>query len=124
MGRNVRVVALVLVVLAAGCTSAVEKEARLKTGGDPGRGLQLMNKYGCSACHVIPGIDDSIGTKGPALRGVASRPRIGADLPNTPENLIAWLMNPLRYDKYTEMPNQGITEPEARDIAACLYTLK
>ena len=124
MRRFVGVLILSSVLTALGCTSAVEREARERTGGDPEQGLKTMGKYGCSSCHVIPGIAGSMGTKGPALKGVANRARIGADLPNTPENLINWLMNPLRYDRYTDMPNQGISEPEARNIAAYLLTLR
>jgi cytochrome c len=45
-------------------------------------------------------------------------------LANTPDNLIQCIRNPPDVDPRTAMPNLGIGEPDARDIAAYLYTLK
>jgi cytochrome c1 len=42
---------------------------------------------------------------------------------NKPENLIAWIQDPQRADSATAMPKTGVTERQARDIAAYLYTL-
>ena len=94
------------------------------TGGDLRRGKELIGRYGCAACHVIPGIDGSVGQKGPSLAGVAVRPTIAGGLENNPENLVRWIREPRKVDRYTEMTDQGITIEEARDIAAYLYTLK
>jgi cytochrome c1 len=49
---------------------------------------------------------------------------IAGVLPNTPENMIRWLQNPQAVDHLTVMPNMGITEADARDIAGYLYTLR
>jgi cytochrome c1 len=38
--------------------------------------------------------------------------------------LILWLQNPQAVEPGTVMPNLGLTEIEARDIAAYLYTLR
>ena len=111
--------ACALVVWAAGCATPVQD-----TGGSASNGRALIGRYGCSACHVIPGIDGSIGHVGPPLAGVAVRPKIAGGLENTPENLIRWIREPKKVDRYTEMPEQGITIEEARDIAAYLYTLR
>ena len=41
---------------------------------------------------------------------------------NTPENWKRWVQHPEQVDDKTAMPNAGVTETEARDIAAYLYT--
>jgi cytochrome c1 len=45
-------------------------------------------------------------------------------LPNTPADMERWLRNPPAVDPRTAMPDMGVTEQDARDIAAYLYTLK
>ena len=91
--------------------------------GDAGRGRELVGKYACNACHVIPGIAGPKGKLGPSLDHIASRSVIGGRLPNTPENLSRWLQNPKAIDPDNSMPNLGISEPESRDLAAFLETL-
>jgi cytochrome c1 len=36
--------------------------------------------------------------------------------------MVRWIVNPRAIDSLTAMPNLGVTEGEARDIAAYLYT--
>jgi cytochrome c1 len=38
--------------------------------------------------------------------------------------MIKWLRNPPAVDDKTAMPNMGVTEKDARNIAAYLYTLR
>jgi hypothetical protein len=49
---------------------------------------------------------------------------IAGELPNTPANLKAWIMNPVEIEPGTAMPNLGVTDGQAHDIAAYLYTLR
>jgi cytochrome c1 len=42
-------------------------------------------------------------------------------LPNTPDNLVRWLRDPQAVSPQTIMPDLGLGEPQARDIAAYLY---
>jgi cytochrome c1 len=58
------------------------------------------------------------------LGQIASRVYIAGVLPNTPENMIRWILNPQTVDPLTAMPNVGLTAAAARDIASYLYTLK
>jgi cytochrome c len=44
-------------------------------------------------------------------------------LTHSPENLTFWIANPKRADPLTAMPDLGVNEAEARDIAAYLYGL-
>jgi cytochrome c2 len=45
-------------------------------------------------------------------------------LPNSPENMARWLREPQRYAPLTAMPDLGVTERDARDMAAYLATLR
>jgi cytochrome c len=90
-------------------------------GGDPQQGRQAILKYGCSACHVIDGIRQATGRVGPKLEDFGQQIYIGGVLPNTPDNLIQWIMNPNEVSPDTAMPDLDVTEQDARDIAAYLY---
>jgi cytochrome c2 len=107
----------------AGCTNQEEEAARL-TGGDPARGVVYIRKYGCAACHTIPGIEGARGMVGPPLTGIAARTYLGGQLPNTPDNMMRWIENPQGIERGTAMPNLGVSHDEARHIAAYLYTLR
>lgn len=93
-------------------------------GGDADRGKQLIEKYGCAACHVIPKIEGPKGMVGPPLEHIASRQIIAGKLTNTPQNMMAWLQNPQMVDPNNSMPNLGVTPADARDITAFLESLK
>jgi cytochrome c len=55
---------------------------------------------------------------------IAKRTYVGGILANTPDNMVRWLRDPPGVDPRTAMPNMGVTEADARDIAAFLYTLQ
>ena len=102
----------------------VEKTAMALTGGEPKRGPALIRKYGCGACHNVPGVDGARGMIGPPLDTIASRSYLAGQLPNTPENLLLWIRKPQDVQPGTAMPDMGVTEQDGRDIAAYLYTLR
>jgi cytochrome c1 len=83
-----------------------------------------MRSYGCASCHTIPGVDGANGVVGPPLANIAIRGYLGGVLPNAPDNMIRWIRDPKGVDSLTAMPNTGVTEHDARDIAAYLYTLR
>jgi cytochrome c1 len=64
------------------------------------------------------------GRVGPPLTGFARRSFIAGRLPNTPENLVAWVRDPPAIDPATAMPALGLDERAARDVAAYLYELR
>ena len=117
---------LVMVAIASipTCFADQSGEERVTTGGDRRRAPALMREYGCVTCHTIPGVQGANGLVGPSLSGFASRSYIGGVLPNTPPNLIRWIQDPQKVDSLTAMPSTGVTEADARDIAAYLYTLR
>lgn len=112
-----------LTALLLGACGETAKPARTVAGADPARGLAVMERVGCAACHAIPGIAWPRGVAGPPLDGFAARPLIAGRLPNQPEVLIAWLMDPPALTPETGMPASPLTQTEARDIAAYVYTL-
>jgi cytochrome c1 len=55
---------------------------------------------------------------------MASRGFIAGVLPNSPENMVRWLRQPQSVDPRSAMPDLGVSERDARDIAAYLSSLK
>jgi cytochrome c len=112
-------------LLGAACgRSRAEVEAAALTGWSPESGKRLARGYGCSSCHVIPGVPGATGTVGPPLTGIAGRSYLAGRLTNSPDNLIRWIQHPRQVDPHTAMPELGVTEGEARDLAAYLETLR
>lgn len=93
-------------------------------GGDPDRGRQRLTQYGCAACHTIPGIRNANGNVGPPLTRIGDRTYIAGVLNNTPANMVRWIRSPQGVVPGNAMPNMGVSEADARDIAAYLYTLR
>ena len=93
------------------------------TGGDPERGAALAGRYGCGGCHTIPGVPGARGLVGPPLADIGRRVFVGGVVPNTPDALISWIVDPRALDPKTAMPVTGISRLEARDVAAYLYSL-
>jgi cytochrome c len=119
-----RVLASAVVALAlAACARDSADAYRPVPGGDAKRGKLAIQNFGCAYCHVIPGIRNGEGTVGPPLTAFARRVYIAGEAPNTVDNLIRWLENPQAIEPGTAMPNLGVIEPIARDMAAYLYTL-
>jgi mono/diheme cytochrome c family protein len=87
------------------------------------RGRVALYQYACNACHVIPGVTGSKVQVGPPLDGMARRRLIAGRLANTPDNMTRWLRDPHSVDPHTAMPDAGVGEADARDIAAYLATL-
>jgi cytochrome c1 len=91
--------------------------------GNPHEGKKLIVSYGCGACHTIPGIYQARGVVGPPLYFFGRRTMIAGELPNTPQNLVRWLKNPPAVEPATAMPDVGLNQDQAQDIAAYLDTL-
>ncbi|HSJ56223.1 MAG TPA: c-type cytochrome, partial [Anaerolineae bacterium] len=103
--------------------ACVESTGTRVVGGDPSRGRDAIERYGCPACHTIPGIPDADGVVGPPLFFWADRVYIAGLLHNEPENLVRWIQDPQSVLPGVAMPDMGVTDEDARDIAAYLYTL-
>lgn len=100
---------------------AAETRAIRLTGGEPARGKFAIGRYGCGACHQIPGVPGARGKVGPPLEGLAERALVGGRLSNTGYNLAYWIQHPQQVSPGSGMPEMGVTDRDARDIAAFLY---
>jgi cytochrome c1 len=118
------VTALALLLCTAGCSRADVSEAQILTGGDVRRGAEAIGRYGCGGCHEIPGIRRAGGTVGPPLTRVARRAYLGGQVPNSPAGMVQWIQHPQTIEPGSAMPDLRVTDQDARDIAAYLYTLK
>ena len=83
-----------------------------------------MSRYGCAGCHTIPGVRGASGRVGPPLQRFAGRVYVGGVLTNRPDHLVRWIVNPRAVSPRTAMPVTGISEAEARHVAAYLLTLR
>jgi cytochrome c oxidase assembly factor CtaG/cytochrome c2 len=92
--------------------------------GDPDAGRRAIDAYGCGECHTIPGVRGATGMVGPPLTAFGRRGIIAGQLPNTPPNLVRWILDPPAVEPGTAMPALGVSVSEARDIAAYLHALQ
>ena len=122
--RAVALLAVLVCVPSCSGRDAVREEAVTLTGGNPDNGMAAIGRYGCGSCHDIPGIRSARGTVGPPLGRIAVRTYLAGRLSNTPANMMQWIQHPQHVERGTAMPEMGVTEVEARDITAFLYTLR
>lgn len=108
----------------AACAPQNPSDAQIKAIGDADRGHDLIAQVGCGACHQIPGVAGAAGLVGPPLDHIARRTVIAGVLPNNPQNLTHWLEAPQSVVPGNAMPNMELSNRDARDIAAYLYTLR
>ena len=113
-----------LALVTSACTHGEADAMALTQGGNAARGKELIRTYGCGSCHTIPRVPGAEASVGPSLQGEATRAYIAGVIPNQPENMIRWIMNPPGVDDKTAMPNLHVTATDARDIAAYIYTLQ
>ena len=110
------------------CTAALiacsEKPSRIIANGDVERGKQAMVNYGCNSCHTIPGVSGANALAAPPLIGISKRSYLAGMLENTPENLMRWIQHPRQVNPHTAMPEQNVTDQDARDMAAYLYSTR
>ena len=100
--------------------------------GDPAAGRRLFTDSrlfppsGCGTCHTLPGVaSGTLMAQAPNLNNVGLRPTLaGEALPNTPENMKRWIMDPASMKPGATMPKlPSLTDVEAQDLTAFLYSL-
>jgi len=118
-------IALRLGAIAAACLwAAACARPSISDVGDAKTGAALIGQAQCGACHAIPGIAAADGLSGPPLKGFAQRSIIAGMLANTPSNLVAWLRDPQKIVPGNAMPDTHLSDAQAQDVAAYLYTLR
>lgn len=110
----------VAAVVLAGCGGA--SHAATPSSWKPARGKMLIEYYGCGACHRIGGISLANGHVGPPLTNFVRRYRLIAGvMPNTPQNVVRWILDPPKIVPTVDMPDLGLGRRGAEDVVAYLY---
>jgi len=100
------------------------KPAAQPTGAEAVAGGKLIQTIACGSCHTIRGTSLK-GTFGPDLTHFGSRSGIAAyTLPNTPQNLLAWLQDPQAIKPECTMPTIPLPLREQQQLVAYLEELK
>ena len=102
---------------------AAQRVTPAEPAGLAAEGKAIYARSACVGCHTIRGI--SAGVLGPDLTTFGSRKTLAAGIfPNTAEHVAAWLKNPPALKPGAKMPVLGLTDDQAKAIAAYLASLK
>ena len=86
-------------------------------------GSKLFAAKGCIGCHSLNAVKFSKALIGPNLANIGARRYIAAGtLPNTEDNLAHWIQHPWSVKHGVLMPELGLSETDARTLAAYLRT--
>jgi cytochrome c oxidase subunit 2 len=92
--------------------------------GEAALGRRVFQTTACINCHAVAGTV-ATGRFGPDLTHLMSRDTIGSGIvPNTVENLRAWIRNPESFKPGSRMPPMGLTDRELDSVTAYLATLR
>jgi cytochrome c oxidase subunit II len=85
---------------------------------------RVFESLSCVNCHAVKGTPAE-GTFGPDLTHLMSRATLASGMiPNTRENLRAWIKDPQEIKPGCFMPNMQLTDPQIDAVVAYLATLK
>jgi len=117
------VLLLVMTLVLASCLGGVngEPEPRPSSVTNINAGRRLIAGYGCGSCHSIPGVPGADAMAAPPLNCFYQRSYIAGRLANTKKNLVRWIENPQQVEPGTAMPDLGVDEEDASNIADYLY---
>ena len=100
-----------------------QKADPVEPSGLAADGKSIFTKSACVGCHTIAGV--SAGVLAPNLSHFGGRSTLAAGMwPNTPDNVAAWVRDPQRLKPGVKMPDLGLTEDQAKAVAAYLTGLK
>jgi mono/diheme cytochrome c family protein/cytochrome c2 len=85
------------------------------------RGEIVLRQYACHACHRIECVVGPDAKVGPPLENWPTRRYIAGTIPNTRDNLVRWIADPAAISPGTLMPDLGVTEAHAREMADFLF---
>ena len=106
----------------AGCQAQTHDARPLS--GDIDAGRLALHAYECGVCHRIPGIRGAIGLVGPPLDRFGMRIYVAGRFVNDEATLARWIVDPPRLEPLTPMPAVGVSEVDARNMAAYLLSLR
>lgn len=110
----------------------VARSLKLAEGGDVRRGKESIEKYGCTGCHEIEGVEDrgEIGLELTTIGDIhISRLEFGEikvapDHRTIPNWLYNKMKNPRLFQKELKMPDYNFSDPEAEAVTTYLLSLK
>jgi cytochrome c len=109
----------------SGCSGGRQITSYLpEIAGSPQNGRAIIEYYRCGRCHSIPGIPGAHGEFGPPLNMMARRTYIAGEIPNNALNMAHWVEAPKSMKPKTAMPDLGLTDAQATDVAAYLERLR
>ena len=88
------------------------------------RGRELLARYHCGSCHVIPGVAGAQGQLAASLQAYGRRSYIAGRMANRPAALAQWIVDPASLMPGTLMPNMGVAPDDARAMARYLGRLR
>jgi len=90
-----------------------------------GQAVMTTDEKLCYTCHTIDGVPKMVGTAGPNLTHVGTRPWLaGGVFPNSAEGLTRWVDHPDDVKPGTVMPDVGLAPGEIRSVVSYLQSLK
>jgi cytochrome c oxidase subunit 2 len=102
---------------------AAQRATPAEPAGVAAEGKAIFARSACVGCHTIRGV--SAGVLGPDLTTFGSRGMLGAGLlPSTPQTVAAWVKDAGAIKPGVKMPALGLSDAEARAVAAYLLSLK
>ena len=102
---------------------AAQRTTPAEPTGLAAEGKAIYARSACVGCHTIRGV--STGALGPDLTTFGSRRTLAAGMfPSTVETVTAWLKNPTALKPGSKMPPLGLTDDQARAVAAYLLSLE
>lgn len=101
-----------------------QQQVAARPTGNAARGHQIFRELTCVNCHAIQG-SDTKSNAGPDLTHLASRRQLGSGIvPNNPENLRRWLVDPQQVKPGVLMPNFKLSEEQIDHLLAYFATLQ
>jgi cytochrome c len=114
---------IAVMIFLSACTGEVNgvPEPRAASVSVITNGRRLIANYGCGSCHTIPGVPGANSMAAPPLKCFYQRSYIAGRLANNKENLVKWIQDPQEIEPGNAMPDLGVSEDEAGDMADYLY---
>jgi len=86
-------------------------------------GARVFQQQKCGDCHTVS-LADTRALIGPPLAHIGDRRLLGGEIPNTPENLARWIVEPQSIKPGNRMPNPRLSQPDVRLLSAYLESLQ
>ncbi|MDQ1470557.1 MAG: cytochrome c oxidase subunit [Bryobacterales bacterium] len=103
---------------------AAAQKASINVNTQDVEGRQVFESLSCVNCHAVRGTPAN-GKFGPDLTHVGSRQTIASGMiPNTPQNLRAWVNDAQEMKPGVLMPNMKLTKQELDSVVSYLVSLK